>query len=380
MAIFEYLDQNGNACFGVKIKIRSKINSTIEVQRKKKLGTITLKEAEKKERDIRSKAENELRTKEILGSNFKDLVTLWEIASYDGLVDQKALAETTIMDRVSTVRRFTKSWSMKPAASINVSDIRLVINEMLDSGLSRARIKFFKSSLNSLFTWGINNRKIYGMLTSPTELVKLPEGDSKKQPVLGLNQIKLFLEKAKELEHEYYYLWAMALLTGMRSGELYALEWSDVEFEQGNIYVCKSWNKRLNKIKSTKSNTWRYVPINQNLKSLLLEIKNQCFDDKYVLPRIVSWMRGDAAKVTRRFCESIGITEVTFHALRGCFATTLLQKNVDSASIMKVCGWTSLKTMQHYVRLAGIEVRGATDCLDILPEEVNGNVISISGG
>jgi hypothetical protein len=36
---------------------------------------------------------------------------------------------------------------------------------------------------------------------------------------------------------------------------------------------------------------------------------------------------------------------------------------------MKVCGWQDLKTMQHYVRLAGIDERGATDPLKMLPSD-----------
>jgi hypothetical protein len=35
---------------------------------------------------------------------------------------------------------------------------------------------------------------------------------------------------------------------------------------------------------------------------------------------------------------------------------------------MKICGWKELKTMQHYVRLAGIEITGATDGLKIFTE------------
>jgi len=33
---------------------------------------------------------------------------------------------------------------------------------------------------------------------------------------------------------------------------------------------------------------------------------------------------------------------------------------------MKICGWSDLKTMQRYVRLAGIEIEGATKPLSFL--------------
>jgi hypothetical protein len=42
---------------------------------------------------------------------------------------------------------------------------------------------------------------------------------------------------------------------------------------------------------------------------------------------------------------------------------------------MKIGGWKELKTMQIYVRLAGIEVKGATDGLKFMsPREATGRV------
>lgn len=52
-----------------------------------------------------------------------------------------------------------------------------------------------------------------------------------------------------------------------------------------------------------------------------------------------------------------------FHALRACFATQMLRNGIEAARVMKICGWKDLKTMQCYVRLAGIEIEGATEAL-----------------
>lgn len=47
--------------------------------------------------------------------------------------------------------------------------------------------------------------------------------------------------------------------------------------------------------------------------------------------------------------------------------------------VMKICGWRDLKTMEFYIRVAGVEEKGATDCLKILPSEaeVMGNVVEL---
>jgi hypothetical protein len=46
---------------------------------------------------------------------------------------------------------------------------------------------------------------------------------------------------------------------------------------------------------------------------------------------------------------------------------------------MKICGWKTLKTMEFYVRLAGVNEAGATEVLSILPteREVMDNVVSL---
>ena len=36
---------------------------------------------------------------------------------------------------------------------------------------------------------------------------------------------------------------------------------------------------------------------------------------------------------------------------------------------MKICGWSDLKTMQRYIRLAGVDERDATKLLRILPSD-----------
>jgi integrase len=143
--------------------------------------------------------------------------------------------------------------------------------------------------------------------------------------------------------------------------------------------VTKSFNKRINETKSTKAGYWRNVPISPELNGLLVELKQTTGHLPNVLPRNNYWDRGVQANPLRFFLKSIGLPSVKFHTLRACFATQLLSDGVEMTKVMKIGGWKDIKTMQIYLRLAGVDEKGATDGLRFLPsdEAVMGHVVQL---
>ena len=183
---------------------------------------------------------------------------------------------------------------------------------------------------------------------------------------------------AEKYNNPWFPVWFIAVHTGARSGELYALEWSDIDLGERRIFLNKSFNKSTNSIGPTKGGYWREVPINNELLSFLRKQKLKLADSKYVLPRIVDWDRSAQAKVLRNFLTQIGLPSIKFHALRACFATHLLRNGVSVVTVMKIGGWKDMATMQRYVRLAGIEVQGASDSLSFLsPDEMMGKITEL---
>ncbi len=164
----------------------------------------------------------------------------------------------------------------------------------------------------------------------------------------------------------------------MRSGELYALEWDQVDFENKVIFVHRNWTNRCG-YGPTKGRYWRAVRIESSqVLQLLTELKVKRGSEKHVLHHFKTWTDGEAAAILREFCIGSGIPSVRFHTLRACFATQLIRDAVAPAVVMKICGWKDLKTMQRYIRLSGIEVKGATEGLKLLPErEVMGRVVEL---
>jgi hypothetical protein len=90
---------------------------------------------------------------------------------------------------------------------------------------------------------------------------------------------------------------------------------------------------------------------------------------EFLLPRSWEWDKGWQAVVLRGFCQANKLPSVKFHTLRACFATQLISSGVPSTVVMKIAGWKDMKTMQRYIRLAGIDEGGATETLHFIPTE-----------
>ena len=194
--------------------------------------------------------------------------------------------------------------------------------------------------------------------------------EQKRKLCLNTEEIKVFLNKAYYLKHPYYEIWSMALMTGMRSGELQALLWTDVDFANQYISVNKSWSSR-NGVGPTKSSHTRSVPISKTLAKLLKELKLKN-TNSFVLPRLESWKKGYQAQITRELCVEHNLTPIGFHDLRATFITQMLIKDVPLAKVMTIVGHANIKTTMVYLRMIAKDVEGATEALGIeLPDAID---------
>lgn len=261
-------------------------------------------------------------------------------------------------------------WSKKFIDDLTPTDVHHLIYEHVQGVSSNTRktiLKIVKRVFNMAIEEGLLNR-------NPALAVKVRVGDV-QQGVLNRSEIDLFLQEAKSLNHRFFYHWTLALLTGMRSGELYALRWSDVDFESGFISINKSWSK-MNGEGPTKTAKNRVCPISSTCRTFLFELKLKMGESEYVLPRSREWAQGTIAIATKDFCKSLDITPIKFHDLRATFITQMLNNGVALSKVMAIVGHSSLKTTQGYLRLCGKDVEGATEELKInLPQAVHGGKI-----
>lgn len=271
------------------------------------------------------------------------------------------ITRTTRYNREKHLQYYTlPAWESKLVNEISTEEILNLLNERMNNKAESYR-KFFIKCVRGVFNYALERHLIS---RNPTPMLKF-KIKSKIKSVLTEQQILILLRKAQEQSLDWYPHYSMALFTGLRNGELYALTWDKVSLEKRQILVNCSWSQK-DGFKSTKSGNDRIVEIPNTLMPLMRDLKLMSVESNFVLPRLLRWDRGEQAYDLRLFLKTIGLPEVRFHDLRASWATLLLSKGVEPAKVMTMGGWADMGTMMIYMRKAGICIKGSTEVLDNL--------------
>ena len=236
-------------------------------------------------------------------------------------------------------------------------------------GASKETQKRFLDQMKVVFNYAVEIGEI-SLNPARNQRIKI-----KKHPLVCLTpeEIKTFLYQARRQDHQLYVPWSLALLAGLRIGEIMALRRGDVSLDARTISVHANWSKD-DGYHSTKSNRSRNVPINDQLNDILMISKNhkavmmvngeetEFYD--LVCPFTTDLKNGRAAQLTAEFCKSIGVKEMTFHDLRASFLTILASKGVSALTIQRIAGHSNYATTEIYIRESGVDTTGAPDVLE----------------
>jgi integrase len=281
-------------------------------------------------------------------------------------LNTRELAPATIENYMLCLNAHTlEKWGNRDIGSFLPQEIKDLIRvDLADRSFSHQKsvLKFIRG----VFTFAHES----GMITSnPVPKMQFRIG-RKLKPVLNKSQAKLLVKKAWEYNHEWAPIWETALYTGLRNEELYPLRWCNVDLENRKLYVREVWTKKGGFVDLTKTGEDRIAEIAEPLVKMLTRLKEHNPDTPFVLPRIGDWDSGRQAEILRIFLLGLGLPRMNFHGLRATWATMMLANGVELAKVMRMGGWKSLKTLNdHYLRLSGVDIEGATDSLNLESED-----------
>lgn len=201
--------------------------------------------------------------------------------------------------------------------------------------------------------------KLEHLENNPCQQVLLPKKDRKQIQALRIEEQKKLEEIALKKEHDHGLAIILALHTGMRIGELSALKWESIDFQNNLIQITHTYQRifigeenrksQLSYDRTKTVSSERIIPISHELKRLLkkkyLKARGifvfEC-NDKPCEPRLLTYH-------FHRIRSAAGLENIHFHQLRHTFATRCLEAGADIVSVSAMLGHSSTQmTLDRY--------------------------------
>ena len=137
-------------------------------------------------------------------------------------------------------------------------------------GLSRSTVGLIKAPINGVLTYAVESELVESNPLSGLK-IKRKKTNFQVQPLTETEANRLF-EQSKIFMAGYYYPHLLcALRTGLRLGEMIALKWEDIDFENRQIEVKRSYRK--GRVTGTKTDRWRRVDMTPHLTETLKDLR-----------------------------------------------------------------------------------------------------------
>jgi integrase len=259
-----------------------------------------------------------------------------------------------------------------PINDIKRKDLKVFFDKKYSEGLSVGTIKLIRTSINGVLSYAIELELIE---SNPMRDVVLKY---KKNPFeinpLTESEAHLVLEQTKGfMEGKYYPVILCALRTGMRIGEIQALKWDDIDFENRQIEVQRSYRK--GQMTDTKNHKRRKVDMSLHLTETLKAHRTAQKRDALKNGKPISGFvftgkrdemlnRSTFRHALNKSTEVIG-RHIRTHNLRHSYATIRLMKGHNIGDVSYQLGHSSIKiTYDVYAHWVPGKFKAEVDELD----------------
>ena len=302
-------------------------------------------------------------TKVVPVKNYQELADLW-LDSYQLTVKPQTFVATKQM----LYNHLIPVFGSLRLAKLSVSYIQSFINDLSTQIVHYAVVH----SINRrVLQYGVSLQLLPFNPARDIILPKQPKRENTAIKFIASDDLKallLHMEKLAFKKYSYYLdfvLYSVFLATGCRFGEVVALEWSDIDLENGTVSISKNYNRFLKLIGTPKSKAGvRTISIDKKTVNMLRLYKNRqrqlylqsgarASSVVFATPTREYQNLATRQEALDRRCAEISIPRFTFHAFRHTHASLLLNAGISYKELQYRLGHATLAmTMDIYSHLS----------------------------
>ncbi len=261
----------------------------------------------------------------------------------------------------------------KKLSSLTRVEVQDFADRLLATGLDPSSVK------NTLIPLRVIYRRAFArseVAINPTAGLELPASRGRRQRIADPIEAAALIEALRPAERP---LWALALYSGLRRGELWALRWEDVNLDAGVIHVRRGWDVHEGEIEPKSGAGIRRVPTARVLRTYLLEqkLRNGGRGEYRVLADANNRLCDSTtltAKAKRRWAVA-GLQPIGLHECRHTFASLMIAAGVNAKALSTYIGHASIAiTMDRYGHLMPGSEAEAAGRLDAYLGDRNGGL------
>ena len=242
----------------------------------------------------------------------------------------------------------------KPLRQIAPLDLERLKKRMSDAGRAARSVSYCLAVVRQVF----NMARRLGLYDceAPTSKVKKPVEDNRRLKFLSREEADCLLEALAERSTDTHDMALVSLHCGLRAGEVFALEWGDVDFDRGVLTIRGTSKKAGTKTKSGKT---RAAIMTQAVKEMLVG-RTRGDHHALVFPGRGGKKIVQISDSFNRTVKALGFNDgvkddrqkVVFHTLRHTYASWLVESGVDLYTVKELMGHGVIAMTERYSHLS----------------------------
>lgn len=252
-----------------------------------------------------------------------------------------------------------------PLSKIGIPEAEKLKSKCQKKGLAPATVIQCLAVLRAVCNFCLRNGLYTG--TNPVKGMKLPKLNNKRLRFLARQEADDLLELALKDDPELYDICLLCLYTGIRSGEMAALRWQDIDFEHGIITIMDGKNGESRQAFMTNS----LRDMLERRRKAAPNVCKQTTSQSLIFPTPDGKVRQRVSKQFKKIVDKLGLNDgiddprqrVYFHTLRHTFASWLALNGETLLTIKELMGHKTIAMTMRYAHLIPDQKRKAVERL-----------------